>query len=80
MWPAEIGLKMTWFTGCVSAFEEPLDSVGSTDLKARIVVGVMEAKSWNLRVQSMEPVTSLPPAGSRVAAVTALSCVLMSIS
>ena len=71
---------MAWFTGCVSELEEPLASVGSTDLKARIVVGVMEAKSWNFSVQSMEPVTSLPPAGSRVAAVTAFSCVLRSIS
>ena len=76
----EMGLNETWLTGWVSDEAEPLTDEGSTDLKARMVEGVREGKSWNLRVQSLEPVTIRPPDASSVMDVTARSCVLKTIS
>jgi hypothetical protein len=46
-------------------------TVGSTDLKARRVVGVIEAKSWSLIVQSLDPEISRDPDGSTVMVVMA---------
>lgn len=76
----DTGLNWTWWTGCVSELAEVFEAVGSTDLNALKVVGVMEAKSWNLTVQSVEPVISRDPEASRVIEVMDRSWVLRTSS
>ncbi len=76
----DTGLNSTWWIGCVSELAEVLVAVGSTDLNALRVVGVIDAKSWNLTVQSVEEVINRDPEGSRVIDVMGLSWVLRTSS
>ena len=69
----ESGLKRTEYTGCASLAVEVFVSVGSIVLNARIVVAVMEEKSCNLNVQSLEALTNLLPLASRVREVMGFS-------